>query len=264
MRRALERNEFQLYYQPKIDLATGKLSGFEALLRWCPNNNEVIPPIKFIPILESTGLIVPVGEWVLKTACEQNRAWQEAGYSPGRIAVNLSVRQFKEAELVKHVQSILNTTGLDPTCLELEITESMVMDDAEQTINTLQKLHDFGVHFSIDDFGTGYSSLAYLKRMPISTLKIDRSFVKDITTDINDATVVETIIDMAHNLKLRVVAEGTETIEQINFLRDKHCDETQGYYFSQPLPATQIKPMLEKDKHLIVTPTTLSRKKFAS
>jgi EAL domain-containing protein (putative c-di-GMP-specific phosphodiesterase class I) len=251
LRRALERNEFVLYYQPKVSLITGKLSGFEALLRWSPSEEEMISPARFIPILEDTGLIVPVGEWVLRTACQQAKQWQVYLPDNAKMAVNLSARQFQDANLSQLVADVLDETGLDAEYLELEITESMLMEDTDHTIKILQQLHDMGIHLSIDDFGTGYSSLAYLKRMPIGTLKIDRSFVKDITTDSNDATVVQTIIAMAHTLKLRVIAEGSETADQIQFLREQQCDETQGFYFSRPLPANQLRPMLEDGQELL-------------
>ncbi len=253
LRRALERNEFVLHYQPKVDLSTGQLSGFEALIRWNPNGTDLVSPLKFIPLLEDTGLIVQVGEWVLRTACAQNKVWQTVGFFPARMAVNLSARQFREPQLAELVQRVLLETGLDAQWLELEITESMLMDNTEQTIAVLNQLDHMGVHLAIDDFGTGYSSLAYLKRMPIKTLKIDRSFVKDITTDPNDAAVVQAVIAMAHNLHLRVVAEGAETAEQVAFLRDQHCDEMQGYFFSRPLPANEIRHMLEVGRCLQLT-----------
>ncbi len=249
LRRAMDKNEFVLYYQPKVNLHEGTLSGFEALMRWCPPNSEMVSPVKFIPILESTGLIVPVGEWVLQQACKQAKEWQTVCANKFRMAVNLSARQFKHDGLAEMVARVLKETGLDAEWLELEITESMLMEDTDHTLTVLQQLRDMGVHLSIDDFGTGYSSLAYLKRMPINTLKIDRSFVKDITTDASDAAVVQTIIAMAHNLNLSVVAEGTETAEQVNFLRSQQCDETQGFYFSRPLPANELYEMLEQAKH---------------
>lgn len=251
LRRALERNEFVLFYQPKVNLTTGKLSGFEALLRWCPSESEMVSPAKFIPILEDTGLIVPVGEWVLRTACQQIKAWQHLLHGNVKMAVNLSARQFKDENLSELVANVLDETELDTQRLELEITESMVMEDTDRTIKILQQLYDMGVHLSIDDFGTGYSSLAYLKRMPIGTLKIDRSFVKDITTDSNDAAVVQAIIAMAHTLNLNVIAEGSETADQIQFLREQNCDETQGFYFSRPMAASKLQPMLEYGQELL-------------
>lgn len=250
LRRALEKNEYRLYYQPKINLTNGELCGFEALLRWCPDGGDPVSPLKFIPILEETGLIVSVGEWVLRTACQQAKAWQNLHYKNVRMAVNLSARQFRDQNLVELVNNILRETELDAQWLELEITESMLMENTEQNFAILQQLNERGVSLSIDDFGTGYSSLAYLKRMPIHTLKIDRSFVKDITIDHDDAAVVQTIIAMAHTLRLRVVAEGTETVEQVNFLRDQGCDETQGFYFSRPLPANELRAMFDTGKFL--------------
>lgn len=245
LRRALERDEFILHYQPKIDLNTGQTSGFEALLRWSPASRGILPPEKFIPMLENTGLIVPVGEWVIRTACEQNKAWQDAGYTPVRMAVNLSVRQFLEQDIAYMIKSILDETGLDAQWLELEITESMLMDQNDQCNRMLTDLNDMGVHISIDDFGTGYSSLSYLKRLPVSTLKIDRSFVQDITTDPNDAAVVQAIVAMAHSLNLRVIAEGAETAEQVVFLHNQRCDEIQGFFFSRPVPSEDAGQFLE-------------------
>jgi diguanylate cyclase (GGDEF)-like protein len=245
LRRALERNEFCLHYQPKIRLGDGRLAGFEALIRWCPPGEPMVPPGQFISVLEDTGLIVPVGEWVLREACRQNKAWQEAGLRPVTMAVNLSARQFRETDLAEQVEQILGEAGLDPQWLELEITESMLMDQMEQTQVTLNRLDRLGVSMAIDDFGTGYSSLSYLKSLPIDTLKIDRSFVKDIPADSNDVAVVQAVIAMAHNLKLRVVAEGAETAEQVTFLRAQGCDEMQGFYFSRPMKAEEFPPMIE-------------------
>lgn len=251
LRRALERNEFRLYYQPKVDLQSGELCGFEALLRWCPDGGAPVSPLKFIPILEETGLIVPVGEWVLRTACLQAKVWQNMHYKHVRMAVNLSARQFRDQNLTELVDRILQETGLEAKWLELEITESMLMENTDRNFDVLRALNERGVGLSIDDFGTGYSSLAYLKRMPIDTLKIDRSFVKDITDDSDDAAVVQAIIAMAHNLRLRVVAEGTETAEQVKFLRTQGCDETQGFYFSKPLPANEIRAMFDTSMFVI-------------
>lgn len=245
LRKALERDEFILHYQPKIDLTTGQTSGYEALLRWSPDNKGIVPPNKFIPMLESTGLIVAVGEWVIRTACQQNKDWQDAGYAPVRMAVNLSVRQFQEHDIAYAVKNILDETGLDAQWLELEITESMLMDRSDHSNRMLHDLNDMGVHLSIDDFGTGYSSLAYLKQLPVSTLKIDRSFVKDITTDPNDAAVVQAVVAMAHNLNLRVIAEGAETAEQVVFLHNQKCDEIQGFYFSKPVASKEAGKFLE-------------------
>ncbi len=245
LRPALERGEYVLHYQPKVEFAAGKLVGFEALLRWCPLGSNLVPPNQFIPILEDTGLIVPVGEWVLREACRQNRLWQESGLPPITMAVNLSARQFRDPGLAGLVERVLRETGLEARWLELEITESMLMDHTPETAASLQRLNAMGVRLSIDDFGTGYSSLAYLKRLPISVLKIDRTFVKDITSDANDRAVVQAVIAMAHNLNLRVVAEGAETSEQVSFLRNQDCDEMQGFFTSRPVPAADAQPILQ-------------------
>jgi diguanylate cyclase (GGDEF)-like protein len=236
LRGALERNEFVLHYQPKVDIRSGRIIGMEALVRWQHPTKGLIPPMQFIPLAEETGLIVPIGEWVLRTACARNKSWQEQGLPPLCIAVNLSARQFAYENLVQDVARVLNETGLDATLLEIEITESMVMHDPEHAIELLNKLKAMGINISIDDFGTGYSSLSYLKRFPIDSLKIDRSFIKDLPLDGNDAAITRAIIAMAHGLKLKVIAEGTETGEQLSFLRADECDEMQGFYFSKPLP----------------------------
>ena len=235
LRHALERGEFLLHYQPKVDIASGRITGMEALLRWMRPESGMVSPADFIPLAEETGLIVPIGAWVLAAACERNRAWQRQGMPPLRVAVNLSARQFVQASLVSDVARVLDASGLAPGWLELEITESMVMDNPERAIQTLRQLKSMGIALAIDDFGTGYSSLGYLKRFPIDTIKIDRSFIKDIPGNRDDATITRTIIDMTHNLRHKVVAEGVETLAQLNFLREHGCDEMQGYYFSRPL-----------------------------
>ena len=242
LRHALERGEFLLHYQPKVDIASGRIAGMEALLRWIRPGSDhreckagMVPPADFIPLAEETGLIVPIGAWVLKAACERNRAWQRQGMPPLRVAVNLSARQFVQANLVSEVARVLDASGLAPAWLELEITESMVMDNPERAIQTLRQLKSMGIALAIDDFGTGYSSLGYLKRFPIDNIKIDRSFIKDIPGNSDDATITRTIIDMTHNLRLKTVAEGVETVAQLDFLRAHGCDEMQGYYFSRPL-----------------------------
>jgi EAL domain-containing protein (putative c-di-GMP-specific phosphodiesterase class I) len=236
LRRALERNEFVLHYQPKVDIRSGRIIGMEALVRWQHPTKGQIPPMQFIPLAEETGLIVPIGEWVLRTACAQNKSWQEQGLPPLCIAVNLSARQFTHKNLLQDVARVLNETGLDAAFLELEITESMVMHNPEHAIELLNKMKAMGISISIDDFGTGYSSLSYLKRFPIDSVKIDRSFIKDLPMDGDDAAITRAIIAMAHGLKLKVIAEGAETGEQLSFLRAHKCDEMQGYYFSKPLP----------------------------
>jgi diguanylate cyclase (GGDEF)-like protein/PAS domain S-box-containing protein len=246
LRHALERQEFLLHYQPRVDLHSGEITGMEALVRWQHPEQGLIPPGRFIPAAEDSGLIVPLGAWVLHTACAQNKAWQATGLKPVCMAVNLSARQFRQQDLVEVVTRILQETGLDAAYLELELTESMVMQNVETTIATLTRLKAIGVKFSIDDFGTGYSSLSYLKRFPIDYLKIDQSFVRDISTDPDDAAITKTIISMAHDLGLRVIAEGVETQEQETFLRLHHCDEMQGYLFSKPVSAEQVEALLGK------------------
>ncbi|WDT76309.1 MAG: EAL domain-containing protein [Candidatus Manganitrophus sp.] len=250
LRRALEREEFLLYYQPKVDLTTGQIVGMEALIRWKSPEAGMVSPAEFIPLAEETGLIVPMGEWILRTACAQNKAWQKQELPPVRMGVNLSARQLQRQNLIGTIAHVLNETGLDPNYLELELTESLIMKSNESTMTELRELHLGGIEISIDDFGTGYSSLSYLKRLPIDTLKIDKSFVQDVTTDPDDAAIVAAIITMAHTLKLKVVAEAVETVEQLEFLRGLKCDQMQGYLFSKPLPAEEITRLLVEGKHL--------------
>jgi diguanylate cyclase (GGDEF)-like protein len=252
LRRALEREEFLLYYQPQIDLASGRIIGLEALLRWQHPERGLVSPGEFIPMLEETGLIVPVGEWVLHAACRQGRAWQQAGLQPIRIAVNLSALQFRQPDLVGMIERILAETGLDPSSheLELELTESLLMKNVEETAATLHRLHEMGVKLSIDDFGTGYSSLSYLKRFPLTSLKIDQSFVRDLSSNPDDAAIVSAIIALGHGLKLNVIAEGVETTEQLAYLREMKCDEMQGFLFSRPVPASEITQLLHEGKLL--------------
>ena len=240
LRRALERNEFQLYYQAKISLRTSRMTGMEALLRWNHPDLGIVSPAQFIPIAEETGLIGPIGEWVIRTACLQNKAWQVLGLPPVRVAVNLSPRQFTDENLPNSIASILEETGMAPDWLELEITESMIMHDVGKTMQKLNTLGKTGIRIAIDDFGTGHSSLAYLKRFPIDTLKIDRSFIRDLPGDAEDKAITTAIIAMGKSLDLTVVAEGVETRDQLEFLRVPGCDEFQGYYFNTPLPAEQF------------------------
>ena len=244
LRRALERNEFRLYYQPQLDLRTGKSIGVEALIRWQHPDLGFIPPMEFIPIAEETGLIHSIGEWVLKTACEQKKIWDQQGFKYLRVSVNLSARQFHYANLVDMIGDVIKRTGIDAQDLDLELTESTIMEHLEETTETLRKLKEMGTHISIDDFGTGYSSLMYLKTFPIDTIKIDKSFVKDMTTDSDDQAITQAIISMAHSLKLDVVAEGVETKEQLELLRSQNCDIIQGYLFSRPVPADDIPSLL--------------------
>jgi EAL domain-containing protein (putative c-di-GMP-specific phosphodiesterase class I) len=247
LHRALKRDEFVLHYQPKVDLAEGKIVGMEALLRWQSPERGLVAPDEFIPLLEETGLILPVGEWVLRTACKQARAWQQLGLPNIRIAVNISALQFRQANLSGVIQAIFRENDLDPNLgmLEFELTESLLMKNMDATISTLNRLHDLGIQFSIDDFGTGYSSLSYLKRFPISTLKIDQSFVQDISNKADDAAIVNAIVALGHSLGLTVIAEGVETIEQLNYLRTIQCDEIQGYLFSRPVPGEEMTRLLQ-------------------
>jgi diguanylate cyclase (GGDEF)-like protein len=237
LRHAVERQEFVLYYQPKLCATRNEVIGMEALLRWNHPDTGIIGPTRFIPMLEETGLIIPVGKWVLRTACEQNQSWIRAGLSPLPISVNISARQFQQKRLVGTVADILDQTGLHPRYLELEITESALLENADNARDTLEELHELGVQLAIDDFGIGYSSLHYLKKFPINTLKMDRTFVKGIIADADDAAIVEAIIGLGHSLRLKVVAEGVETEKQLAYLRDRGCDEVQGFYFSCPIPS---------------------------
>jgi diguanylate cyclase (GGDEF)-like protein/PAS domain S-box-containing protein len=240
LRRALERQQFELNYQPRIDMRTGEIVGVEALIRWHAGDDQPVAPSRFIPIAEEIGLIAPIGKWVLKTACAQNKAWQDAGLPPLVVSVNVSARQFRQDDLVRTIAEVLRETALESRYLEIELTESAVMHDAEQFVAMLNELNDLGVQIAIDDFGTGYSSLSYLKRFPVDRLKVDRSFVQDIATDSDDATIVRTIIALGHNLGLKVVAEGVETEQQLQFLRENHCDELQGYLYGMPLAADEL------------------------
>jgi len=235
----LQRNEFNVFYQPQVDVYSGKTIGAEALIRWNHPEWGNIPPNEFIPLAEETGLIIPIGEWVLYEACRQNKEWQNEGFPPIRVAVNISSRQFKQNNLVEVISNILKETELDPEYLELELTESIIQD-SKYAITTMKKIKSMGIHLSIDDFGTGYSSLSYLKLFPIETLKIDQSFTKNIFEDSKDAALVHTIINMAHNLDLKVIAEGVETQEQLHFLQQRKCNEAQGYFFSRPISAKEL------------------------
>jgi len=245
LRRAIERNEFELYYQPQVDLQSGTIVGLEALLRWHDPDHGMVPPAEFIPIAESRNLINPIGNWVLREACRQNRVWQDAGLLKLPIAVNISAVQFRRRDLVQEIAEVLRETNLEARYLELEVTETTVMHDAEQLIWTLEQLRALGVHLAIDDFGTGYSSLSYLKRFAIDKIKIDRSFICDIPGDPDDLSIVRAIIGLGKQLNLQVVAEGVETAEQLAALRDSGCDALQGYYFSRPLPAADIEILIK-------------------
>lgn len=245
LRRGLEREEFVLHYQPQFDLKSGEVVGFEALIRWENNETGAMQPNEFIPLLEETGLIVQVGEWILRTACMQHAAWLAAGLPPLRMAVNISSRQFDGDELIKTLRKVLDAHCMEAQYLELEITETILMKNAEPDIEALQALSDMGMRFAIDDFGTGYSSLTYLKRFPINVLKIDKAFVHDITSNPDDAAIVRAIITMAHSLNMKTVAEGVETREQLEFLRTQGCDYAQGYYFSPPLSGPEIEHLMK-------------------
>lgn len=257
LRKGLERGEFVVYYQPQVNIRTGKIVGAEALVRWQQPERGLILPMEFIPVAEESGLIVPLGEWVLRAACAQNKAWQKAGLPPIRVAVNLSARQFQRHDLTETVAHVLEETGLEPRYLELEITESAAIQDVDFTVAMLGRLQEMGIQIAIDDFGTGQSSLGYLKRFPIDVLKIDRSFINDLTGDPGAAEIATTIIAMAHNLKLKVIAEGVETQDQLAFLRQQRCDEMQGFLFSKPAPAEDFAKVLRLARPL--PPSTPSR-----
>ena len=244
LRHALENGEFILHYQPRVHVLTGEIAGVEALIRWNHPTLGMVSPGRFIPIAEESGLIDQIGLWALRTACAQAREWQRGGLPRMTVSVNLSARQFQQADLVDRVYAILQETGLDPACLELEITESTVMKDTESAIRTLSSLKSIGVGAAIDDFGTGYASLSYLKLFPINVLKVDQSFVKDVTDDQHNAAIARAIIGLAHSLDLKAVGEGVETLEQAQFLQACGCDELQGFYFSRPLPADRIAALL--------------------
>jgi len=244
LRHAVERGEFILHFQPQINLKSGAIAGFEALVRWQHPQRGMIPPSEFITAAEDTGLIGPLGEWVLREACARGRAWDEAGYPPLQVAVNCSAQQFRRESFVETVHRTLGETGFPAARLELELTESVILERSEEVIACFRALDDMGVGISIDDFGTGYSSLSYLKRLAIHQLKIDQSFVRDISSDPEDAAIVSAIIAIAHSLGLQVVAEGVETAEQLAFLRSLGCDMAQGYLFSKPLPADEFAHLL--------------------
>jgi diguanylate cyclase (GGDEF)-like protein len=240
LRKAIGRQEFVLYYQPQVDIRSGEILGVEALIRWEHPEMGTVSPAEFIPVAEEAGLIGLIGEWVLRTACAQNKAWHDLGYTDIRMAVNLSSLQFKQRNLVEDVTKALKTTEMDPSCLELELTESAIMQNVEAALSCLNHLKDMGVKIAIDDFGTGYSSLNYLKRFPLDALKIDRSFVRDIIIDQDDAAIAAAIIGMARNLNLRVIAEGVETRAQLDFLSSQQCNEAQGFLFSPALPSDEM------------------------
>jgi diguanylate cyclase (GGDEF)-like protein/PAS domain S-box-containing protein len=245
LRNALEEGELVLNYQPQIGLCSGRMIGVEALVRWqCPKRG-LLEPDQFVAVAEETGLIYRLGEWVLRTACAQVERWRQSGHWAGKVAVNISGYQFKRADFTEKIDAILKETGLEPACLELEFTESVIMDKAAETISKLNNLKARGIHLSIDDFGTGCSSLSYLKHFPIDRIKIDRAFVREVITSGDDAAIVDAVIAMARRLNIKVLAEGVETEEQLNFLKKRRCDEAQGYYFSRPLKAEDLTRKME-------------------
>jgi len=250
LRYALERDELQVYYQPQINLETGNIIGAEALLRWEHPERGLVSPIKFIPLAEETGLILPIGEWVLKMACQQTRHWQKMGYPHLKIAVNLSGRQFQQLDLRHRLVKIFTQTGLRPEYLELELTESMLVENTDVAIRRLQALKALGVEIAIDDFGTGYSSLSYLQQFPFDTLKIDRCFIRNIQDNPSQAAITQAIIEMANTLDLKLVAEGVETEAELSFVVQHHCHKMQGYLFSKPLPAKEFESLLFSEKAL--------------
>jgi EAL domain-containing protein (putative c-di-GMP-specific phosphodiesterase class I) len=256
LRWALERNEFKVYYQPQVSIDTGQIVGMEALVRWQHPEMGLVSPSEFIPLAEDTGLISSIGEWVLRTACAQTKAWHDFGFVNLRVAVNLSPRQFQQPDLLRMIANHLKETGLDGGSLELEVTEGSVMKNTESAINTLRELKAMGIKISIDDFGAGYSSLTYLKNLPIDALKIDQSFVREMSTDPNDAAIVMAIIQLAHSLKLRVTAEGVENEDQLRFLRLLRCDDMQGYLFCRPLPVEGFEQLLLEGRCLKMSKTT--------
>lgn len=248
LRKALERSELQLYYQPQVDLVTGKISGMEALLRWQHPELGMVSPAQFIPLAEETGLIVPIGKWVLREACRQNKAWQEAGMDRMRVSVNISARQFQQQDIVEMTAAALQESGLTADCLELELTESYIMQNPEVAISTLKRLEEMGVFLSVDDFGTGYSSLSYLRRFPIDCLKIDQSFVRDIPGNADAVAIVSAIVAMARSLMLELVAEGVETQGQLDYLKQLQCNRMQGYLFSRPIPAREFERLVRNQQ----------------
>jgi EAL domain-containing protein (putative c-di-GMP-specific phosphodiesterase class I) len=251
LRYALDNKEFVLHYQPMVDLKNNEIIGVEALLRWVHPTKGLIPPYQFIELAEETGLIIDIGEWVLRTACAQNKAWQKAGLPKIIMSVNLSSHQFRHKNIVQSVSNALKSTKLAPQYLELELTESSIMGNTELYLRAMENLKALGINLSIDDFGTGYSSLSYLKRFPVSKLKIDRSFVKDLPRDEDDDAIVLAIIALAQQLNLSVIAEGVETEEQLQFLKENQCSEVQGYYFSRPIEANDCTKLL---KEKIISP----------
>jgi EAL domain-containing protein (putative c-di-GMP-specific phosphodiesterase class I) len=251
LRKALQQNELMLYYQPQVDLIRGEIIGAEALLRWQNEDLGIIPPNRFIPLAEETGIIKSIGEWLLRSACAQTKAWQEAGFPRILISVNVSVHQFKDKSFIELLRDVLQATKLEPHSLVLELTERALMENSALTISMFKELKSLGIEVAIDDFGTGYSSLSYLKYLPLSKVKLDQSFVQSITINPNDEAISKAVIAMAHSLNFKIVAEGIENIDQLSFLRSHHCDEGQGFLFSKPVPKNEFLKLLTtyKDKN---------------
>jgi EAL domain-containing protein (putative c-di-GMP-specific phosphodiesterase class I) len=247
---ALARKEFSLNYQPRIEAASGRVTGFEALIRWRHPDLGLVPPAKFIPVAEQTGMIESIGEWVLGTACAQHHAWLAKSDRPMRLAVNLSLRQLRQRDLCERIRDLLQDNHLEPHALELEVTESFVMEDAARSVQVLSELRRLGISIALDDFGTEYSSLGYLKRIPLDFMKIDQSFVRGLPNDQDDVAIIKTIVNLARDLGLKVIAEGAETKEQLAFLRDLGCDEIQGYVVSKPLGAENVEGFLRRHGEL--------------
>lgn len=250
LRQGLEREEFVLHYQPKVEIASGRIIGCEALVRWIHPDLGLVCPDRFIPLAEETGVIIPLGNWVLEEACRQGAAWRQEGMEQLKISVNLSARQFLQPDLVALVQRALDASGLDSRHLELELTESMIMQDPEGAARMLKQLRDLGISLSLDDFGTGYSSLNYLRRFPVDNLKIDRSFITDVATDESAGAVAGSVVSIAHSLGMIAVAEGVESREQLDFLTNCRCDAMQGYLFSKPLAAEECAALLKSGRTL--------------
>ena len=248
LRKALKNNEFILYYQPQVDIKTRDIVGFEALIRWDSPKLGWVMPQKFISLAEETGLIVPIGDWVLKTACMQNKLWKNKGYSYDFISVNVSTVQLKDNNFIDTVRDTLKETGLKPECLEVEITESVMMESFDWSLQVITELKDMGIKVALDDFGSGYSSLNYLKSIPINTLKIDKTFIDGICKGSYENIITGEIIELAHKMELEVVAEGVEMEEQISYLKEKNCNKIQGYYFGKPMPSECINMLLEEKK----------------
>jgi EAL domain-containing protein (putative c-di-GMP-specific phosphodiesterase class I) len=259
LRQALQHQEFVLHYQPKLSRQTGAIRGVEALIRWRHPQTGLMPPAQFIPVAEESGLIVPIGRWVLREACRQARAWQDAGIAPLTVAVNISSVELRAKGFIAGLRASLTETGLDPDRLELELTETFLMQDSLATAAVLEAIRNLGVRLALDDFGTGFSCLSYLKRFPIDTLKIDRSFVRDLATDADNAGIVKAVINMGKSLHMRVVAEGVETREQLLFLQEHSCSDGQGYYFAHPMPPGELTQLMARHDRLLVVPQGATR-----